>query len=42
MKLENDVLCVEIAELGAEVTKIYDREKNTDILWEGKIGRAHV
>lgn len=35
MKLENDVLCVEIAELGAEITKIYDREKNTDILWEG-------
>ena len=35
MKLENEVLCVEIAELGAEVTKIFYREKNTDILWEG-------
>ncbi len=35
MKLENDALYVEIAELGAEVTKIFDREKNRDILWEG-------
>ena len=35
MKLENEVLSVEIAELGAEVTGISDREKNTDILWEG-------
>lgn len=35
MKLENDLLIVEIAELGAEVTRIYDKEKDTEILWEG-------
>lgn len=35
MKLNNDALCVEIAELGAEVTRIFDIEKNTEILWEG-------
>ena len=35
MKLENDFLCVEIAEAGAEVTRIYDRQKDTEILWEG-------
>ncbi len=35
MKLNNDVLCVEIAELGAEVTSIFDKEKNTELLWEG-------
>lgn len=35
MKLENDFLCVEIADLGAEVTRIYDKEKETEVLWEG-------
>lgn len=35
MKLENEVLCAEISELGAEVIRIFDREKNTEILWEG-------
>lgn len=35
MKLENDFLCVEIAETGAEVTRIYDKEKQTEILWNG-------
>lgn len=34
MKLENEKLCVEIAELGAELTRIYDKEKKTDVLWE--------
>ena len=27
--------CVEIAELGAELTRIYDKKTETDILWEG-------
>lgn len=35
MKLENDFLCVEIADAGAEVTRIFDKQKNTEILWEG-------
>lgn len=34
MKLENDFLCVEIADLGAEVTRIYDKELDTEVLWE--------
>lgn len=34
MKLENERLCVEIAELGAELTRIYDKGKKTDVLWE--------
>ena len=28
MKLENDRLCVEIAEQGAEVTRIYDKKSD--------------
>lgn len=35
MKLENERLCVEITELGAEVTRIYDKEKKTELLWDG-------
>lgn len=35
MKLENDFLCIEIAEMGAEVTRIFDKQKNTEVLWEG-------
>ena len=35
MKLENDFLCVEIAELGAEVTRIYDKETGNEVLWNG-------
>ena len=27
MKLENQRLCVEISEMGAEVTRIYDKKK---------------
>ena len=34
MKLENDRLCVEIAEQGAEVTRIYDKKSDTELLWE--------
>lgn len=34
MKLENDRLCVEIAEQGAEVTRIYDKKKDTELLWD--------
>jgi galactose mutarotase-like enzyme len=35
MKLENEYLLVEIARLGAEVTRIFDKETKTEILWEG-------
>lgn len=35
MKLENEYLIVEIEELGAEVTRIYDKQNQTEILWEG-------
>lgn len=35
MKLENERLCVEIAEMGAEVTRICDKKKGTELLWEG-------
>ena len=35
MKLENKRLCVEISEHGAEVTRIYDKEKKAELLWEG-------
>ena len=35
MKLENDFLCVEIAEDGAEVIRIFDRQKGIELLWEG-------
>lgn len=35
MHLENERLCVEITELGAEVTRIYDKEKKAELLWEG-------
>ena len=34
MKLENRRLCVEISEMGAEVTRIYDKKNGTEILWE--------
>lgn len=34
MKLENSMLCVEITEAGAEVTRIYDKKNATDVLWE--------
>ena len=35
VKLENEFLCVEIAEMGAEVTRIYDKTEDDEILWEG-------
>ena len=34
MKLENNRLSVEIAEMGAELTRIYDKKNGTDVLWE--------
>nr|WP_294492491.1 aldose 1-epimerase family protein [uncultured Mediterraneibacter sp.] len=34
MKMENGRLCVEISELGAEVTRVFDKIKQTDVLWE--------
>lgn len=35
MKLENEKLCVEIAEHGAEVTRIFDKRQNAELLWNG-------
>ena len=35
VKLENEFLCIEIAEMGAEVTRIYDKTEDNEILWEG-------
>lgn len=35
VKLENEFLCVEIAEMGAEVTRIYDKTEDNEVLWEG-------
>ena len=35
MKMENERLCIEISEHGAEVTRIYDKKKETELLWEG-------
>ena len=35
VKMENEFLCVEIAEMGAEVTRIYDKTEDNEILWEG-------
>ena len=34
-KLENEKLLVEIEEKGAEVTRIYDKKKNREVLWAG-------
>ena len=34
MKMENERLCVEISESGAEVTRIFDKEKGNDVLWD--------
>lgn len=34
MRLENGKLCVEINELGAEAARIYDKERDTEVLWE--------
>ncbi len=34
MKLENERLCVEISEQGAEVTRIYDKKRSLELLWE--------
>ena len=35
MKLENQRLCVEISEIGAEITRIYDKKNDAELLWEG-------
>lgn len=35
MKLENEFLCVEITGVGAEVTRIYDKTSDTEVLWNG-------
>lgn len=35
MKLENERLCAEISEMGAELVRLYDKKKGTEILWDG-------
>lgn len=44
MKLENEKLCVEINEMGAEATRIYDKENDTEVLWEAdaKFWKRHA
>ena len=34
MKLENEMLCVEIAEHGAEMTRILNKKTGEEVLWE--------
>ena len=34
--MENDVLSVEIAEHGAELTKLYNKKTGTDLLWDAE------
>ena len=34
MKMENERLCIEISEHGAEVTRIYYKKKETELLRE--------
>ncbi len=34
MKLENERLCVEISAVGAELTRIYDKKRGFELLWE--------
>lgn len=34
MKLENERLCVEVTEQGAEVTRIYDKKREMELLWD--------
>ena len=34
MKLENEFLLVEIAAQGAEVTRIFNKKDETDVLWK--------
>lgn len=43
MKLENEFLCVEISETGAEVTRVYDKENVVEILWnaDAKYWKRH-
>ena len=36
IKMENDVLSVEIAEHGAELTKLYNKKTGTDLLWDAE------
>lgn len=36
MKLENACLCVEIAEKGAELTRIFNKKTGAEILWIGE------
>lgn len=35
MRLENEFLLAEISESGAEVTRIFDKQNQTEVLWEG-------
>ena len=33
--LENERLRIEVAERGSELVRIYDKEKNREVLWNG-------
>lgn len=34
MRLENERLCVEITELGAEILRVYDKKYGREVVWE--------
>lgn len=42
IKMENDVLSVEIAEHGAELTKLYNKKTGTDLLWDANPNFGNV
>ncbi len=44
MKLENEALCAEIAEHGAELTRIYNKKTQEELLWEadGRFWKRHA
>lgn len=44
MQLENEKLCVEISEHGAELTRIYNKETGDEVLWEAdpKFWKRHA
>ena len=33
--LENERLCIEVEDKGAELVRLYDKEKKAELLWNG-------
>lgn len=40
--LENDKFKVEIDELGAQLTHLYNKKENFDYIWNGKLWPKHA